>query len=247
MSHMASIPGEFPQCLAFRSASRLAAASVALISSLWFLAGAHQAQGMDFMSASDINLSLSARTAIAEDFRFFFLNLGVPVRDGIATVWGPVPSEESATQILEVIGKIKGIKGVHNDMVVLPEQDWPQEWRRTRPLLRPLDQVTLPQPEVAVSLRPPLALDESSDAGNSAFLQSLSPFARGQFASQEHKPDLSDDLRAIKESDARFARIDVVLQDHIVYIRGQGAILFTIAERVAVLSGVDRVVIQTTR
>src|SRR5205085_4148116 len=96
-----------------------------------------RAGAADMPSPDDMRLSLAARNALMDDFRFFYLNLGVPVKDGVATVWWPVPSADAPKQIVDRVSKVKGIKSVRNEMTVLPEDEWPEQWHHVQPLLRP--------------------------------------------------------------------------------------------------------------
>jgi len=229
---------------------------------------ASSALGKDAPSQDDIRLSLAARTAISEDLRFFYLNLGIPVKNGVATVWGVVPSADATQQIVDRVGKVKGIKRVKNEMTVLPEDEWPDEWRSMQPLLRPLGQKPRPGEQIAVSLRPPTPFDATPQgtpapsappaiaAPASPMITpvlpmspmpvpvSPMPMSSGQLAAQEHKPDLRSAIDSLQKSDPRFDGIAVSLDGAIVYVRGQGPILFTLAERLSVLPGVERVVVQ---
>jgi hypothetical protein len=63
-------------------------------------------------------------------------------------------------------------------------------------------------------------------------------------AAQEHKPDLRTALDNVQKSDPRFEGVTIAVEGGIVYLRGQGPVLFTLGERVSVLPGVERVVIQ---
>jgi osmotically-inducible protein OsmY len=237
-----------------------------------------RASAIELPTQEDTRLSLAARTALQEDFRFFYLNLGVPVRSGVATVWGPVPSADTEQQILDRVAKVRGIKRVRNEMIVLPEDEWPDAWRNVQPLLRPIGQKPRPGEQIAISLRPPMLLDDITPAPPAPLVPRVSdvspkrergadPFppplpARpkvdapmptslrdpyspsAQLAAQAHPEDLRSAIDNIQKTDVRFAGITVVLDNGIVYLRGQGSILFTLGERVSVLPGVERVIVQ---
>jgi hypothetical protein len=46
------------------------------------------------------------------------LNLGVKVKGGVATLWGPVPSEAVARQALKIVGNVEGVIRVESDLHV---------------------------------------------------------------------------------------------------------------------------------
>src|SRR4051794_23423697 len=68
--------------------------------------------GKFFPRLHDVRLTSHARRALLEDCQLAPLNLGVKVKDGVATLWGPVPSEKVAEEALERVKGVEGIAGV---------------------------------------------------------------------------------------------------------------------------------------
>ncbi len=66
----------------------------------------------------DLRLTVLARRALQGDPALARLNLGVRVRDGVATVWGPVPSGAVARRIAATLKSIDGIDEVRSELQV---------------------------------------------------------------------------------------------------------------------------------
>lgn len=65
----------------------------------------------------DMRLTVLARRALAEDRDLAPYRLGVEVREGIATVWGDVPSDAVSRKARERLQAISGIHGVRSDLI----------------------------------------------------------------------------------------------------------------------------------
>src|SRR5262245_35622515 len=59
-------------------------------------------------AARDLHLTVHARKALGADETLGPLNLSVEVRDGVATVSGPVPSPILAPRVVSVLEKVQG-------------------------------------------------------------------------------------------------------------------------------------------
>src|SRR5438105_5481592 len=75
-------------------------------------AGVSLAEPADPTSDTDWQLTLRARNALWDDATFDKLNLGVRVRQGTATLQGPVPSAGVAAQAVDRLRKVTGVRGV---------------------------------------------------------------------------------------------------------------------------------------
>jgi len=76
----------------------------------------------------DMQVTVYARRALADDPELSRWNLGVNVRDGIATVWGPVPNDEVGRKAVKAIEQVRGVMSVRSDLYPLgrkPEDDLP--------------------------------------------------------------------------------------------------------------------------
>jgi hypothetical protein len=60
----------------------------------------------------DLRLTVLARRELQSDRVLAPLNLGIRVRDGVAEVWGNIPSDEVARQAVAKVGTVKGIRDV---------------------------------------------------------------------------------------------------------------------------------------
>src|SRR5262249_51834378 len=60
----------------------------------------------------DLQLTVHVRRALREEEALAAVNVGVRVRDGVAILWGPVPSAEVIAKALARIEKVQGILGV---------------------------------------------------------------------------------------------------------------------------------------
>jgi hypothetical protein len=66
-----------------------------------------------------IRLELHARKALLADEQLAGLNLGIRVREGVATVWGSVPSKELADRAVQKVGVVQGILDVRSELLVV--------------------------------------------------------------------------------------------------------------------------------
>jgi hypothetical protein len=66
----------------------------------------------------DLQLTVHVRRALREEEGLASLNVGVRVRDGVAILWGPVPSAEAIAKALARVEKVQGIFGVRNELYV---------------------------------------------------------------------------------------------------------------------------------
>jgi hypothetical protein len=72
-----------------------------------------------------MRLTVLARRAFQHDRVLGPLNLSVKVRDGVATVWGPVPSAEVGRQAVARLEAINGIYEVRSDLHLRKPADKP--------------------------------------------------------------------------------------------------------------------------
>jgi hypothetical protein len=71
----------------------------------------------------DLQLTVRVRRTLHEDDALSALNLGVGVRDGVATLWGPVPSADLIPKAVKLVAAVPGVLGVRHELeVVVPEK-----------------------------------------------------------------------------------------------------------------------------
>jgi hypothetical protein len=65
-----------------------------------------------------MRLALLVRRALLEEPELARANLGVRVRDGVVTLWGPIPSVELGRRAVARARKVAGVREVRNDLYV---------------------------------------------------------------------------------------------------------------------------------
>jgi hypothetical protein len=120
-----------------RGFARLAAGVVAL-------AAAAAAPELPVDGYRDLQLTVHARRALRQEPVLGSLNLGVRVRGGVATLWGPVPSADLVGQAVKRLESVQGVLEVRSELyVATPETD-----------LRPLLVVPPEEPQRTESASP---------------------------------------------------------------------------------------------
>jgi hypothetical protein len=185
-----------------------------------WLAGASPAgERPPFVRDADWMTSLAARRALWSDPALAELHLGVYVRGGEATLWGPVLTEQQSAEAVARLRLVAGVKSVVNELYVLPADDvLRQQFRPSadNPTRNPEPGVVaIPTPRPAVRAIP-------SD------VQAL--------------------VNEVRVADRRFESLRARVVGGVVTVTGSAArpadaLLF--AERVRSLPGVDRVVLRT--
>jgi hypothetical protein len=70
-------------------------------------------------SVRSIRLELHARKSLLDDKQLAGLNLGVRVREGVATLWGSVPTRELTDRAVKKVSGVLGILDVHSELLVV--------------------------------------------------------------------------------------------------------------------------------
>jgi hypothetical protein len=103
----------------------------------------------------DMGLAIRARKSLLRDPQLGPLNLGVCVRDGIATLWGPVPSPELSFRAEANLRSLVELIGVRNELWVTGEMVPAAAPQQPPPFLPPPPPPNLPQAP-ALTNPPPL-------------------------------------------------------------------------------------------
>jgi hypothetical protein len=69
----------------------------------------------------DWQIAFQARKLFLKDPALAPLNLGVDVRDRVATVWGPVPSARDANRAVEMVRGMEGVTAIRNELRIEPD------------------------------------------------------------------------------------------------------------------------------
>jgi osmotically-inducible protein OsmY len=218
----------------------------------------------------DLQLMVHARKALREQETLAALNVGVRVHDGIATLFGPVPSADVIPKALKSVDSIQGILGVRSELYVAVREKEPDALVIPQPA---------PEPTVRQSASPdPIygLLGELTARGgkNPAAARVASPGAApaGTEASRPEgvvRPDIApgkpplatqapatavplEDLKAALERtqlrDARFRTLRFEVRGALVIISGaadRDEDIMAFARTISRLPGVERVLTKT--
>lgn len=66
----------------------------------------------------DFQLTVHARKALMETPNLSPLNVGIRVRRGVVSVWGPVPDRQTAQMVVAKLEALKGVSGVQSELYV---------------------------------------------------------------------------------------------------------------------------------
>jgi hypothetical protein len=173
----------------------------------------------------DLRLTVLARRAFQDDRVLRPLNLGVKVRNGVATVWGPVPSKEVARQVVARLEAINGIEEVRSELQVrrppqkplLPELGIPRGTPKRIEVAKPADQRPAAMPTAGQDRRPG-PLPEL----NAQPLPGPQP-AKKAVVTSRPAPPLSVAIERVRQSEGRFRGIPVELRGDVVVITRTGA------------------------
>ncbi len=166
----------------------------------------------------DIQWTVHARMALADDPILGPANLGVRVQDGVAVLWGPVPSEEARRRAVEIVKQVKGVFEVRDADVYVavppPEAPPPATPTRTEsdapdPLTGTIDALTA-RPAGDVPSPPAVLLGPPSP---------LSP----RTVSAAPPDDLASALERVRLSESRFQAVDYRLEGDAVVLRRSGS------------------------
>lgn len=111
----------------------------------------------------DWQLTIYARQALTHDQVLAPLNLGVSVRKGVATLWGPVTSAATALRALDCVRRLPGLDDVRSELYIVDDNN---------PSLPSPAGPAVPPP--ATPPRPPARLVERSGTVTAAPGQTLS-------------------------------------------------------------------------
>lgn len=141
------------------------------------------------ITATDCRLTLQARSALSRDAALEPLNLGVSVRNRVATLWGPIPTAKLAERSRAIVEKVPGIDRVVDQFVIEKPRDPLNQFLKTPHLPPPL-----PKPEDMLTDKPraPSSLtgrDEKRPSGNGPVWY---PAKRGIDPATEEAPPTKD-------------------------------------------------------
>ncbi len=199
----------------------------------------------------DIQLSVHARKALADDPDLGPLNLGVRVQDNTAVLWGPAPSEALKRRAVEVVKKVKGVFSVKDADVYIAAPTDAVETADATPL-RPLEAPTHteaaspPEPVAALTARP-----AAEALPPEVVLQApLPPEGAGPARTVSAAPPdgLAAAVEQTRRAEERFRQIDCRLAGDVVILRPgaeRGEDVMAFARAISRLPGLSRIVIES--
>ena len=213
-------------------------------------------------SLRDARLAMNARQALARDEQLARLNIGISVRQGVATIWGPVPSEAVARRAVERLREVKGLLEVRSQLY-LKEDLEPAPRPSGQPPLLPLEPPavgallgrrgdvapapgeTLRFPRDGADLRTTPYGEEQPVRSPASVVSLLPPVSPAE--TDAARDGLSPAIEQLWRSDLRYRVIRPQVQGGVVYLHGMAARreeMLDLAERIARLAGVERVILK---
>jgi osmotically-inducible protein OsmY len=205
-------------------------------------------------SIRDVEVTIRAREALGKDRELAPLNLGVKVRRGEATLWGPVPSAALIRRATQVLENVRGVYKVRSELyIVMPPPG---------PLVLPLPE----PPTLTESSSPDRVVSRLNDLpGRTAEAPRAHVTLRGPVEAvpppqtdppPTRQPDpppvesLAKAVERLRQSDLRFVSIKTEVRGGTVIVRGgtvRGEYVTAFAQAVAKLPGVDQVEVASGR
>jgi osmotically-inducible protein OsmY len=218
----------------------------------------HSCSSVRADTAADLRDTSLARSLLLQDRELEAFNVGVSVRDHVATLWGVVPSAELARRAVDMLKKQPEFREIHSKIVVDPAER-PEVEPGSPSKFRPVE----PSPPEA---RPQAALTKGTSTWGAATPR-WEPAAQDTPTSAENSPagpaggvaaapetvtvtvrDISLDqaIRTIRESDRRFQGLRHEIRERAVSLTGavaQWDDAVSLARAISRLPGVERVVL----
>jgi osmotically-inducible protein OsmY len=212
----------------------------------------------------DMQIVLRIRRALMTDEVLGPQNVGVIVRDGTATLWGPLTSPDEIRRALKAVGEVRGVRSVQSELYiakdtrplppvfVLPETTTPDRappadaLASARPQTILIKRDRLPSNLPATDDNPP-----SLPAPRTALLLAPVPLnARAEeptTVTAARTEGVSAAIDRLQKADARFGQIDAEWRDGTIILRGKrhdASAAMAFARLLSDVPGVERVVLQ---
>lgn len=206
----------------------------------------------------DARLAMYARRALMQDDLLAPLNLGISVRQNVAIIWGPVPSQELAKRAVDRLREVKGLIEIRSQIYIAALEEplpfkppahpplMPLEPRQP-PVPHPGDTLKFPRNALGTSL--PSLTEPPSSRPLSESVALLPPVPRGTLTSgsAEASPSLPLAIEQVRLSDLRFRLARSEVQAGVVHLSGavsRREDMLDLAERISRLPGVQRVILR---
>jgi hypothetical protein len=229
------------------------------------LPGSAQTSSNSPPTEADCQLALFARDALLQDEFLAPFNIGVSVRSGVATLWGTVPSPALARRAEERVRIVPGLAQVKNDLRTSTHDEEladflkgtppdasqslqeAKRWDHTVPLVSREDAGRQSRLN-ANKAGPPLLMPAINiPAGPTQTVSSFEPTPNPKLAPI---PLLVETLEHMRKNNERFRGIRIEVQGGVVRLWSNAANrgdAFTLAQQIAHVPGVERVIVEQNR
>jgi osmotically-inducible protein OsmY len=232
-------------------AGSVASLLVILIGGIVFHAFADQpAKQENLINDLDWDLEVRVRQTLRDVKDFAPYRLGVTIQNGIAKVWGNVPSQELSESIVKTVRKVKGIQEVRNELKVVGQpDDLPDRIAKAVATHTPVQQTPVPQRQTEAIVRAPSKAPVLTTSQSSTTMKQpetnmvMKP-------SLQKEVDFHQWMEAIRKSDLRYREIRWSFENGIVRLEGfveRKSDVWDLADRIADLSGVRRVLVDRVK
>jgi hypothetical protein len=213
-------------------------------------------------SERDCQHALFAREALLKDETLAPFNVGVSVRNGVATIWGTVPSPALAHRAEERIRLVPGLAQVRNDLKISTgDEEWAEflkgppslpnppiqeakRWDHPAPLVSRGEESRLNLNKAAPPLlMPPIQV-------SAGLTRPVSTIETVQSLKTTAPPTLAEAVDSLRMKNERFQRVRFEVQGGEVHLwssSNAGGDVFGMAQAVAHIRGVDRVIVERNR
>lgn len=205
-------------------------------------------------------LANQARRALLKDEKIAALNVGVSVKNKVATIWGILPSAEVAKQIEESLKKVSGIASVVNECKIVPpgslipqqvadavkrlREQHENEVVRAEPPVAPTGRQVVAKP--APEMLSPRPVNESHEARLPP-LQSApaAVLLAPEFSGEPPRQDF-DSVEKVRGSEPRFKEVLLEMKGGVVKINGKVPRMkdaWDLAKKLNAVNGVQQVIL----
>jgi hypothetical protein len=157
-------------------------------------------------------MTLKARNTLWDDPVFEKLNLGVTVRQGVATLNGAVPSTAVAEQAVTLLKGVPGVRSVVSETYVPPVDD-----PRTKAMPHP---ITTQRPPEPAAQQPPAAIVSPAPTPPKEVTGTVTGRALPTAAAPPGPQTVGEQIDQLRQRDRRFVNVRAEVRDGRVTLRG---------------------------
>jgi hypothetical protein len=209
----------------------------------------------------DLQLEIKARQSLLQDPQLGGLNLGLTVRDGVARLWGPVPSVDLARRAVERLRQLPELREIRNDLIVVasrapapqvlppptpgkPGRDLPGSPIAPNERLRP--QVRAAEEPGAAVVLPPITIPLPAAPRS----RTTAPIVSTATATNLPATWLIEEVNRLCQGNARYRGLRPEVRGRVVYLSGQVARwedVHELARLIRRMQGVESVILRDIR